>query len=150
MNLILAASVIWRGSVYDWYFLPILLILATAGVAARYWRFFVQWLKGVRGKEWTLFPAVIDVVSVVVQTEQTRAGERIVGYLATLDYFYRNPDLQVGEYCRMFDAEDEAKAWADSLKGWNVMVHVDPRDPTRSALREDEVDAATPPAPPQA
>jgi hypothetical protein len=150
MNPMLAASVIWRDFAYDWYFLPILLFLATAGVAARYWRFFVQWLNGVRGKEWTLFPAVIDVVSVVVQTEQTRGGEHIIGYLATLDYFYRNPDLQVGEYCRMFDIEDKAKAWADSLKGRNVMVHVDPGDPSHSVLREDDLDAATPPAPPHA
>jgi len=91
--------------------------------------------------------AVIDVVSVVEQTEPSRyGGERTIGYLATLTYFYRNPDLQTGDYCRMFDDEDEAKGWADSMKSCTVMVHVDPRDPSRSALREVELKAATFPA----
>ena len=143
MHLLHTASAIWRGSANDWYFLPFLLFSVAITLIARYWRFFAQWLNGIRGRHWALVQAVIDVVSVVKQTEQTRYGERTIGYLAMLTYFYRNPDLQSGDYSRMFDEEDEAKAWADSMKGCNVMVHVDPRDPTHSALRKVEIDAAT-------
>lgn len=127
-----------RGTIYDWYALPFLLAAVVIAIVARYWRFFVQWLNGIRGQDWTSISAIIDVVSVVEQTEQTRYGERIVGYLATLTYFYRNPELQIGEYSRMFDAEVEAQAWVASYKNSAVMVHVNPNDPSRSVLRKDE------------
>jgi hypothetical protein len=74
-----------------------------------------------------------------VQTEQGRYGERIVGYLATLTYFYRNPELQMGEYSRMFDEEKEAQDWVAPYKGRPVIVHVDPRDPSQSVLRKEEL-----------
>jgi hypothetical protein len=65
--------------------------------------------------------------------------KRIVGYLATLTYFYRNPDLQTGDYCRMFDTKEEGEAWAASFKGRTVFVHVNPRDPSQSVLRTEEL-----------
>ena len=49
-------------------------------------------------------------------------------YLATLTYFYRNPELQAGEYSRMFGVDEEAQAWAAFYKGSTVIVNVDPRD----------------------
>jgi len=86
---------------------------------------------------------VIDVVSVTPMTEQTRYGERTIAYVATLTYFYRNPELQMGEYSRKFGAlshdEAEAQTWANSYKGRSVMVHVDPRDPTHSVLRKQNL-----------
>src|SRR5580698_2795371 len=103
-----------------------------------------------RGKDWGPVSAVVDVVSVVEQTEQTRYGERTIGFLATLTYFYRNPDLQMGEFCRMFDREVEANQWTAQLKGRNVLVHVDPRDPSRSVLRPDELGAIMIPGSPVA
>jgi hypothetical protein len=145
-----AAFVIVRSSDGDWLFLPIYLVAVVAMIVGRYGRFVRQWLDGRRGQDWGTIQAVVDVVSVVPQTEQTRYGERTIGYLATLTYFYRNPELQVGEYCKMFDDEPGARAWADSLKGCSVMVHVDPRDPTHSVLREEELGAtvqATSPSP---
>jgi hypothetical protein len=84
-----------RGSIYGWYSVPFLLAIAIVTFAARYWRFFVQWVRGIRGQDWAAVSAAIDVVTVAVQTEQRRYGERIVGYLATLSYFYRNPELQM-------------------------------------------------------
>jgi hypothetical protein len=107
--------------------------------AARYWRFFVQWLEGIRGLHWAATSALIDVVSVVEQKAQGRYEEYVVGYLATLTYFYRNPELQTGDYSRMFNEEADAQAWAASYKGRNVMVHVDPRDPSNSVLRKEEL-----------
>ncbi|MGA3334088.1 MAG: hypothetical protein ABSC62_07985 [Terracidiphilus sp.] len=133
------ACIIMRGTIYDWYSIPFLLAYGVVIVSALYWRFFVQWLRGIRGRDWTAISAVIDVVSVVPQTMQTRYGESVVGYLATLTYFYRNPELQMGEYSRMFDKDEEedAQAWAASYKGCTVMVHVDPRDPSNSVLRKE-------------
>jgi len=111
------------------------------GFAAIYRRFFVQWRERVRGRDWPTISAMVDVVSVVPQTMQGKGGESIVGYLATLTYFYRNPELQMGECCRMFDPDDEAdaQAWAASYKGQTVMVHVDPRDPSRSVLEKEDI-----------
>jgi len=138
MNLELA-SIIIRGSVNDWYAIPIFLAFVVISLGVRYWRFFTQWLRGVWGRDWAPVSAIIDVVSVVVKTEQGRYGEYVVGYLATLTYFYRNPELQMGEYSRVFDEEDEARAWAASYKGRTVMVHVDPRDLSNSVLRKEEL-----------
>lgn len=135
----LVSCILRRGSPDDWIAIPLLLAVIAVSVTARYWRFFVQWLNGIRGRDWARVSAVIDVVSVVKQTEQGRGGEYVVGYLATLTYFFRNPELQVGEFSRMFDAEEDANDWAASYKGRTVMAHVDPRDPANSVLRKEEI-----------
>jgi hypothetical protein len=127
-----------RGS-GDWYLLPIFAAFLVVSISASYWRFFVQWLNGIRGRDWAAVSATIEVVSVVEQTIQTRYGERPIGYLATLTYFYRNPELQTGDYSRTFGGEAEAQAWAASYKGKTVMVHIDPRDPSNSVLRKEEL-----------
>jgi hypothetical protein len=121
----------------DWIYVVFVPFAIIIGLTARYWRFVAQWFEGIRGRDWATTSALIDVVSTIVQTEQGRYGERVIGYLATLTYFYRNPDLQMGEYSRMFDDESEAQAWAASYKGRTVTVHVDPRDPSRSVLRKE-------------
>jgi len=72
-------------------------------------------------------------------TEETRYGERIVGYAAALTYFYRNPELQMGEFSRMFDEEADAQAWVARYKGRTVIIHVDPRHPSRSVLRKEDL-----------
>jgi hypothetical protein len=133
------ATIIVRGSIYDWYALPVVAFGGiVAGVATR-WRFITQRLQGKRGAEWPTVPAIIDIVNVVEQRGGKGGG--IVGYLAMLTYFYRNPELQTGEFCRMFnpDEEADAQAWAASYKGCSVTVHVDPRDPTRSVLRKEQL-----------
>ena len=130
---------IMRGTPYGGYAIPFLLAFAAVTFVARYRRFIAQWLAGIRGRDWTTISAVIDVVSVVMETEQGRYGEYVVGYLATLTYFYRNPELQMGEYSCMFKEKEDALAWAASYKGRTVMVHVDPRDPSHSVLRKEEL-----------
>jgi hypothetical protein len=60
-------------------------------------------------------------------------------YKATLTYTYNNPEQQMGDYSRDFANEADAKAWANSYKGETVKVHVDPRDPTRSVLRKEDL-----------
>jgi DNA-binding beta-propeller fold protein YncE len=64
-----------------------------------------------------------------------------VRVLDAATYFYRNPELQTGDYSRLFsyDEEDDANAWAASYKGSSVKVHIDPCDPSRSVLRKEDL-----------
>jgi hypothetical protein len=127
------------NGVPDSVFLVFVVVMSLAGLGIRYWRFVVQWFAGMRGRDWTTVSALIDVVSVSEQREQGRYGEEIVHYLATLTYFYRTPELQMGEYSRLFTNEAKAQAWVAPYKGKNVMVHVNPRDTTKSVLRKEEL-----------
>jgi len=129
---------ILRGTINDWYAFPIVLAGGVVGVMSLYWRFIMQRLRGIHASNWPPVSAIIDVVSVAKQEDQTGKGT-IVTYLATLTYFYRNPELQTGDYCRLFDEEADAQAWAAPYKGRTVTVHVDPRDPSRSVLRKEEL-----------
>ena len=91
-----------------------------------------------RGRDWPAISALIDMTIVVDETVSTGRGD-IVQFLALLTYFYRNPELQSGEYRRVFDDGDEAQACANSYKGSTFKVHVDPRDPARSVLRKEDL-----------
>ncbi len=96
-------------------------------------------------RSWIMVPATIDIVTVVEHTEQesrSRASlyqPTSVYYVAVLTYFYRLPDLETGEYERNFDIENEAQHWADQFKGQQVMVQVNPKNPSESYLLDDEV-----------
>jgi hypothetical protein len=134
-------KLILRGTADDWYVVPYMVAGVAVIYAMLYWRTFVQWLAGIRGRDWPVVSAVIDIVSVVEQRQATGRGD-IVTYLASLTYFYRNPELQTGDYTRQFDQDEEAdaQAWAASYKGATVKVHVDPRNPTRSVLRKEDLE----------
>jgi hypothetical protein len=136
------------GSIDVWDSTPFLVFVAIVIigvstftiVSTGYWRLFVQWVQGLRGREWPMVSAVIDTVSVIQQRQGTGHGD-MVYYLVTLTYSYRSPELQVGDYNRLFsyDEEEDAKAWAASYKSSTVRVHVDPRDPSRSVLRKEDL-----------
>lgn len=130
---------ILRGTINDWYALPFVLAAGIVAVLRLYWRFIMQRLHGIRASNWPPVSAIIDVVSVAKQEDRSGKGT-IVTYLATLTYFYRNPELQTGDYCRLFDEEADAQDWAAPYKGRPVTVHVDPRDPSRSFLRKEELE----------
>jgi hypothetical protein len=93
------------------------------------------------GRDWPTFSAVVDIASVAFVEDNTPhyPTNNFSYYLATLTYFYNNPEQQMGDYKRRFGNEDDAKAWANSYKGETVKVHVDPDDPTRSVLREEDL-----------
>jgi len=132
---------------------PVYVIALAVGAVAALgssWQFIAQWLNGVRGRNWPTVSAVIDLVSVQKRVESGGRGGPIITWVALLTYVYRNPELQTGDYDKSFNDPDEAQAWANSLRGCTVMVHVDPRDPSRSALRKEDLDAAvTQPSVPQ-
>ena len=94
-------------------------------------------------REWPTTSALIDVVSVVEESQRERGGDKTTGYAATLTYFYRNPELQIGEYKRIFQLAFEAQVWAAKHKGKNVVVHVNPRDPSDSELLIEDLEGLT-------
>lgn len=101
-----------------------------------------EWIERTRGRKWPTASAVIDTVSVTLveaKSISSLAVHNWPSYLATLVYSYHNPERQMGDYKRRFGNEDDAKAWANSYKSETVKVHVDPRDPTRSVLREEDL-----------
>lgn len=91
-----------------WPALLIGLVIAVALSFASSWQFLVQWLNGVRGRNWATISAVIDLASVQERVESGGKGPPIVSYVALLTYVYHNPDLQTGDYDRRFYDKDEA------------------------------------------
>jgi hypothetical protein len=106
------------------------------------WQLLDNWKKRTRGRNWPTVSAVIDIVSVAFIEDEIpsiKAYPDASYYQATLTYTYHNPESQMGDYRKGFGSKEEAQTWADSYKGSTVMVHVDPRDPTRSVLREEDL-----------
>jgi len=101
-----------------------------------------RWIKRTHGRNWPTVSATVDIVSVAFIPDDTpgmKAYPDLSYYQATLTYTYHNPEQQMGDYSRGFGDKDEAEAWANSYKGETVQVHVDPRDPTRSVQREEDL-----------
>jgi len=88
-----------------------------------------------RSRNWPTASAIIDLVSVADVTDDAS----VPSFRATLTYVYRNPEEQMGDYSRDFGNKDEADAWANSYKGETVKIYVDPRDPTHSFLRDEDL-----------
>ena len=101
-----------------------------------------EWIKRTRGRNWPTVSAVIDSVSITLvesKLPSSLAVHNWPSYLATLTYAYHGAEQQTGGYSRSFAKKEDAEAWADSYKGSTVKVHVDPRDTTRSVLREEDL-----------
>lgn len=91
-------------------------------------------------KEWPTSTASIDVVSVAEQIFEGRYGNETTGYTASLTYFYRNPELQIGEYQRNFPLKAAAQMWADGFKNKQVVIHVNPKNPTDSMILDVDLE----------
>jgi hypothetical protein len=126
------------GSEVKWFFL----IVGAGLLVSICWQLIDDWYKRAHGRNWPTVQAVIDIVSVTVvesKLPSSMAVHNWPSYQATLTYSYGNPEQQTGDYKRSFGNEEDAKDWANSYKGETVKVHVDPRDPTRSVLREEDL-----------
>jgi hypothetical protein len=126
---------------------PFILILLAFGaimLVAICWDTVNAWYKRLHGRNWPTVSGVIDIASVAFIPDDslippTQTSLDSSHYKATLTYIYHTPEEQMGDYSRNFVNEGDAKAWADSYKGETIKVHVDPRDPTRSVLREEDL-----------
>lgn len=115
--------------------------LVATGFYALQW-----WVRRRRGRDWPAVSAVVNIVGVTYVSESDDGllpkMNPSVGteyYLAALTYTYRNPEEQMGDYSRRFGDKAEAEAWANSYNGETVKVRVDPRDPARSVLRDEDL-----------
>lgn len=126
---------------------PYILVMALAAATILVgicWQAIEDWYKRVHGRNWPAVNAVIDIVSVaffpddsLIPPSQPSLDDSY--YKATLTYIYHYPDQQMGDYSRRFGNKEDAEAWANSYKGETLKVHVDPRDPARSVLREEDL-----------
>jgi hypothetical protein len=125
-----------------WAILGGMVVYSLVRGAAMLWPHLVRWWSDKRARGWPTVSGVIDIA--VVTKEMHSAGRSGVfyDYPALLTYSYRNPDLQTGDYNRTFATEWDAQDWVDSCKGRTVTVHVNPRDPTCSVLRTEELESA--------
>jgi hypothetical protein len=149
---LLPYAVVWlyrSSQTLPWPVWLIFFVAVAIGSTASSWQFIAQRWSGIRGRNWPTVSALIDLVSVQRREEYGGRGGPIITWVALLTYVYRNPDLQTGDYDRSFSDEDEAKDWANSLKGCTVTVHVDPKDPSKSVLRKEDLDNAVSAAPDQ-
>lgn len=141
----LIASIFMRGGgapITRFEIILFSLVVGAIMLVAICWDVVAALVKRTRGRNWPTVSAVIDAVSVTVAGGNGISSLAVRDrpyYKATLTYTYNNPEQQTGDYSRRFGDKDEAKAWANSYKGETVKVHVDPRDPTRSVLREEDL-----------
>jgi hypothetical protein len=122
-----------------------LLATVVAVLVAVGWVIAKDRIRRIRSRDWPIVPAVVDIVSVAYcepgsPSLYLKSVAYDPYYQATLTYTYRYPDEQMGDYSRSFGGSKEnAEAWANSYKGETIKVRVDPSDPTRSILREEDL-----------
>ena len=117
---------------------PGLIVFAgiVVAVAARRWRKRLLARARLRAApNWPTVTATIDVPAVLKDI----TPENKQRLIASLTYFYRNPELQMGEYRRPFATKEQARQWAVQFKGRTVPVHVNPEDPSDSVLLERDL-----------
>jgi hypothetical protein len=118
----------------------IAVLFGAAATIQRWWRKAHRKAMEPVVRSWPSVPASIDVVSSTVRQEPDNKRSY---YVAVLSYFYRNPDLQMGEYEREFPLQAIAQRWAAQFKGRTVMVHVNPADPADSVLLAADLEGLT-------
>lgn len=132
------------GQGTSFWLILIPLVAVTIILLAICWDLVGAWIKRSRGRSWPTVSAVVDIVSVAFMDNDSPIPAQQASfdqpyYKATLTYVYRYPEEQVGDYSRSFMKKEDAEAWANSYKGETLNIHVDPRDPTRSVLREEDL-----------
>ena len=127
-----------------WVLLLLMPGIVVLVLVANYLTIVEKWIERIRYRNWPTVSAVVDLVSVAYCEPDSlippmKSSTNNPYYQATLTYIYRYPEEQMGDYSRIFCDKGEAESWANSYKGEIVNAHVDPRDPTRSVLREEDL-----------
>jgi len=123
-------------------------IAAVVAVAGRWLRkLWTRWKQAARERKVRNWPTITAAIEVPTVVEEYAAHKPY--YVGSLTYFYRNPELQMGEYQRVFSAKREARRWVSQFKNRTVLVHVDPSNPAESVLFESEIAGADLPEMPE-
>jgi hypothetical protein len=121
-----------------WLYWPV--IAAVLGIVARWWRKSRRLAKkrfvSRAAQGWLTVSAAIDVVSVAEHVDSD--GKKY--FLAALTYFYKRPNLEMGDYQREFTQKAVAQEWVKQFKNRHVMVHVNPKNPADSILLDDDLE----------
>jgi hypothetical protein len=141
-SFLMLGGTVGPGTVYA--FVAVILVAVVGALVAAGWVMVKDRLERARCRNWPTVSAVVDIVSVARIEDDSpippiKSSSYDACYKATLTYIYRNPEEQMGDYSRDFGKKEDADAWANSYKGETVKVHEDPRDPTRSILREEDL-----------
>jgi hypothetical protein len=143
MLLLFACTLMYAGGpVTRFEFILFSLAAGGAVLVAICWGAVEELIERAHDRNWPAASATIEIVSVAFIKDDfpsLKADLDDSHYLATLTYFYNDPERQTGNYSRRFADKDEAQTWASSYKGETVTVHVDPRDPMRSLLRKEDL-----------
>ena len=148
MTPLIASILMLGGAVGSATLSTFILTMLAAGAAvlvAICWVIAKEWLERARCRNWPTVSAVVDIASVAYCEPaggpilNLKASSYNPYYQATLTYIYHYPEEQMGDYSRSFGKKEDAESWANSYKGETVKVHVDPSDPTRSVLREEDL-----------
>jgi hypothetical protein len=120
-----------------------LLLLYGAGAAV--W----GWWKARRQAEvisasatWPVYKARVVWAQVSDWQHQGDGESSFVEGVLTYSYTVPGHELEIGEYRKRFEDEDEAGAWAQALRDTFVDVRVDPADVTRSVWQETPISTA--------
>jgi len=118
-----------------------LLFAFVGGVLSRWRRKAKRARKGKTGTYWPTLAATVEVATVAKRVD----ADKKPCWVVTLSYFYRQPELQMGEYEREFPVESEARQWASQFKNRLVTVRVNPAKNSESVLLDSDLEGMTVP-----
>ncbi len=139
---------IGRGFLVDLERLPFLFKLGLLWiVGASCW----QWWKQRQKTEmvsasvaWPAYQARVVWAQVSDRKKEGRHGDYYSEGLLTYSYTVPGQEIEVGEYRKRFEDEEEADAWARGLRDTFIEVRVDPADAKRSLWQQAEVVSGLP------
>ena len=115
-----------------------IIVLFIGKLTTFFWPEIGPWWQNARTRNWPKVPATIDNATVVAKTEESDYDANAWGYLVTVTYSYRYPDMHIKGCSRMFEYEEVANTWVKSRKGKIIYVRVNPRDPSQSEICEED------------
>lgn len=97
-----------------------------------------------KARRWPVFYATVQV-AIVAESNPT---SKVKSYKGWLTYFYKNPEMQMGELEKYFRSKARAQHWVEQFRGRQVVVHVNPEDPSDSMLLESDLEGLAAPLAP--